>query len=167
MAAIVIADASPLIALSRVSFPGRGGLRWLEALFGQVLVAEEVMAEVLSGGYPAREEPFRVAIASGWLRAVAVNSSEPHLPDLDEGEAASIRLAQLSGPQTLLLIDERAGRAVATAFGIKVAGTAAVIAMARQRRLIDSARAVFAELHANDFRIAPAVIQAVLERCDE
>ena len=44
---------------------------------------------------------------------------------------------------------------------------AAVIAMARQRRLIDSARAVFAELHANDFRIAPAVIQAVLERCDE
>jgi hypothetical protein len=26
---------------------------------------------------------------------------------------------------------------------------------------------VFAELHANDFRIAPAVIQAVLERCDE
>jgi predicted nucleic acid-binding protein len=48
-----------------------------------------------------------------------------------------------------------------------VAGTAAVIAMARQRRLIDSARAVFAELHSNDFRIAPVVIQAVLARCDE
>ncbi len=42
-----------------------------------------------------------------------------------------------------------------------------MIAMARQRRLIDSARAVFAKLHANDFRIAPAVIQAGLERCDE
>ncbi|MCX5961111.1 MAG: hypothetical protein NT053_15290 [Cyanobacteria bacterium] len=48
-----------------------------------------------------------------------------------------------SGPQTLLLIDERAGRAVAEAFGIRLAGTAAVI------------------------RIAPAVIQAVLERCGE
>jgi predicted nucleic acid-binding protein len=48
-----------------------------------------------------------------------------------------------------------------------LAGTAAVIGLARQRRLIDSARAVFAELHANDFRIAPAVIQAVLERCGE
>jgi predicted nucleic acid-binding protein len=44
-----------------------------------------------------------------------------------------------------LLIDERAGRAVAATFDIKVAGTAAVIGMARQRRLIDSARAVFAE----------------------
>jgi len=89
------------------------------------------------------------------------------MPDLDEGEAASIRLALVSGPQTLLLIDERAGRAVASTFDIKVAGTAAVIGMARQRRLIDSARAVFTELHANDFRIAPAVIQAVLRRCDE
>jgi hypothetical protein len=34
----------------------------------------------------------------------------------------------------------------------------AVIAMARQRRLVDSDRAVFAQLHANDFRIAPAMI---------
>jgi len=93
----LIADASPLIALARVN-----GLGWLEALFGQVLVSEEVMAEVLSGGYPAREE----------------------------------------------LIDECAGRAVAEAFGIRLAGTAAVIAMARQRRLIYSD-------------------QAVLERCDE
>ena len=99
----LIADASPLIALPRVN-----GLGWLEALFGQVLVTEEVMAEVLSGGYPAREEPIQAAIASGWLRDVAVDSSEPALPDLDEGEAASIRLALISGPQTLLLIDERA-----------------------------------------------------------
>ena len=38
--------------------------------------------------------------------------------------------------------------------------------MARQRHLIDSARTVFAELHASDFRIAPEVIQAVLERCE-
>ena len=121
MAAIVIADASSLIALARDNIPGGGGLGWLEALFGQVLVTEGVMAEVLSGDYPAREE----------------------------------------------LIDERAGRAVAEAFGIRLAGAAAVIGMGRQRRLIESARAVFAVLHANNFRIAPVVIQAVLERCSE
>jgi predicted nucleic acid-binding protein len=60
VAAIVIADASPLIALARVN-----GLIWLEALFGQVLVTEEVMAEVLSGGHPSREDPIKDAIASG------------------------------------------------------------------------------------------------------
>ena len=37
--------------------------------------------------------------------------------------------------------------------------------MARQRDLITSARQVFADLHASDFCIAPAVIKAVLDRC--
>lgn len=59
-----------------------------------------------------------------------VESAVPALPDLDEGEAASIRLA-------------------------------------RQQGLIDSAKAVFAALHASDFRIAPAVIHTVLGRCGE
>lgn len=67
----------------------------------------------------------------------------------------------------LLLIDERAGRAVAQERGLSVAGTAAVIGLARQRGLVSSARDVFAALHASDCRIAPAVIQAVLDRCDD
>ena len=79
MAAIVIADASPLIALARVGLPGRGGLGWLQELFGQMLVSEKVMAELLSGSYPAKEAPIKAAIAAGWLRAVAVNSSAPAL----------------------------------------------------------------------------------------
>ncbi|MFM9103343.1 MAG: DUF3368 domain-containing protein, partial [Cyanobium sp.] len=81
--------------------------------------------------------------------------------------AASIRLALASGPQVLLLIDERAGREVARQLGLKLAGTAAVIGLARQQSLIPSARSVFATLHESDFRIAPEVIQAVLERCGE
>jgi hypothetical protein len=99
------------------------------------------LAEVLTGRHPATEAPIQQALADGWLQAAAVGTSEPALPDLDEGEAASIRLALTSGPQVLLLIDERG--------------------------LIASARDVFAALHANDFRISPAVIQAVLDRCGE
>ena len=72
MAAIVIAVARPLIALARVSFPGGGGLGWLEALFGQMLVSEEVMADEPSGGYPAREKPIKSAICSGWLRSFSL-----------------------------------------------------------------------------------------------
>jgi predicted nucleic acid-binding protein len=101
------------------------------------------------------------------LRVVAPVPGEPDLPDLDEGEAASIRLALASGPRVLLLIDERAGRAVARELGLQLAGTAAVIGLARERGLIPSARAVFARLHSSDFRIAAEVIQAVLERCGE
>ena len=162
MAAIVIADASPLIALARVD-----GLGWLQALFEEVLVSEVVLAEVLTGAFPQNEAPIQAAIAGGWLKPAPLTAPEPALPDLDEGEAASIRLALHCPARALLLIDERAGRSVARELGLEVAGTAAVIGLARQRGLIPSARAVFAALHAGDFRIAPAVIQTVLEHCGE
>ena len=172
MAAIVIADASPLIALARVQ-----GLPWLRALFHEVLVTDTVLAEVLTGTFPENEAPLQQAIREGWLKpvngdaasveAVNLETEDPPLPDLDEGEAASIRLALRCEGPVLLLIDERAGRAVAQELGLKVAGTAAVIGLARQRGLLRSARAVFKELHTSDFRIAPAVIQTVLERCGE
>ena len=162
MAAIVISDASPLIALARVN-----GIQWLRELFTEVLVTDAVLREVLTGRFPDTEERIQAGITSGWLKPVVVEATEPVLPDLDEGEAASIRLALKHGDDALLLIDERAGRAVAHELGLQLAGTAAVIGMARQRGLISSARDVFAELHASDFRLAPAVIQAVLDRCGE
>ena len=144
MVAIVIADASPLIAMARVN-----GIVWLQDLFGEVVVTTVELREVLTGRFPESEAPIEMALAAGWLKSVAVEMADPVLPDLDEGEAASIRLA------------------LAQSFGIRLAGTAAVIGMARQRGLIPSAKAVFAQLHASDFRIAPAVIHAVLDRCGE
>jgi predicted nucleic acid-binding protein len=162
MAAIVIADASPLIALARVN-----GLSWLQQLFTEVMLTDVVFAEVLTGRYPDTEAPIRQALAAGWLKTVAIATTDPALPDLDEGEASSIRLALSCHGPALLLIDERSGRAVAQDLGLRVAGTAAVIGLARQRGLINSARQVFAELHASDFRIAPAVIKSVLDRCGD
>jgi predicted nucleic acid-binding protein len=149
MAAIVIADASPLIALARV-----GGLSWLQQLFTEVMLTDVL---------PRHGSPD----TAGWLQTVAIATTEPALPDLDEGEASSIRLALSRNGPALLLIDERSGRAVAQELGLSVAGTAAVIGLARQRGLITSARQVFAALHASNFRIAPAVIKAVLDRCGD
>ena len=67
MAAIVIADASPLIALARV-----GGLSWLQQLFTEVMVTDVVFAEVLTGRYPDTEAPIRQARAAGWLKTAAI-----------------------------------------------------------------------------------------------
>jgi predicted nucleic acid-binding protein len=96
MAAIVIADASPLIALARV-----GGLSWLQQLFTEVMLTD--------------------VLTAGWLQTVAIATTEPALPDLDEGEASSIRLALSRNGPALLLIDERSGRAVAQELGLSVA----------------------------------------------
>jgi predicted nucleic acid-binding protein len=162
VAALVISDASPLIALARVD-----GLAWLHQLFGSVWIPQEVAGELLTGNFPEDEARIGRAIDAGWIQVVPEVPEGPPLPDLDEGEAACIRLALRQAEACLLLIDERAGRAIAQELGLPVAGTAAVIGMVRRRELIASARAVFARLHASDFRIAPEVITTVLRRCGE
>lgn len=88
MARLVLTDASPLIGLARVD-----GLAWLGALFGEVWLPVEVRREVLSGIATADERAIQGAERAGILRAwPEMSPSIPDLPDLDEGEAACIRL---------------------------------------------------------------------------
>jgi predicted nucleic acid-binding protein len=162
VARVVLTDASPLIGLCIVE-----GLPWLQALFGKVWMPPEVRNEVLSGQVSRGEAAITAAMQSEWLGVWSGVSSSQVLPQLDEGEAACIRVAHAQPGPCLLLMDERAGRAVAQDLGIQVAGTAAVIAMAKQRALIPSARAVFAELLRSDFRISAEVIRTVLARVGE
>lgn len=162
MAGLVLTDASPLIGLTHVD-----GLPWLRDLFGQVAVPAEVWAEVAGGRGYAGEAALLAAEAAGWLSVSPPSPVNPELPDLDEGEAACIRIALAHPGPTLILMDERAGRAVGTEHGLRVAGTAAVIGLAKTRGLIPSARAVFTHLHASDFRISAEVITTVLRRVGE
>ncbi len=162
MAGRVLSDASPLIGLGYVD-----GLHWLQQLFGVVWIPQEVNAELINGQGFAGEAALLQAKGDGWLRLAGPTPSTPMLPDLDEGEAACIRTALADAQPALLLMDERAGRAVAMANGLKVAGTAAVIGMAKQRGLIEQAKPVFERLHQSDFRISAEVIAVVLRRVGE
>lgn len=162
MAGLVLTDASPLIGLARVD-----GLDWLHALFGRVRMPEEVYREVVPGLGFAEERDILAAETAGWLAVHRPTPALPPLPDLDEGEAACIRIALAHAGPALLLMDDRAGRALALEQGLRVAGTAAVIGMAKSRGLIASARQAFARLHASDFRISPSVIETVLRRVGE
>lgn len=160
-AVLTIADASPIIILSRI-----GGLAWLNPLFGQVWLTEVVRAEVLPGGKPA-EPAIEDAIRQGVLAVLPEDWPEPQLPTLDEGEASCIRAALNTPGKHLILMDERLGRVIAQEHGIAVAGTAALIGLAKQRGLIDSAAAVFERLLQTDFRIAPGLIAGVLRGVGE
>ena len=163
MARLVLTDASPLIGLARLD-----GLTWLGALFGVVWMPDEVRREVLSGSGAGDEQAIGAAVAAGFLRVwPAATPDKPDLPDLDEGESACIRIALSGGDDALLLMDERAGRAVANEHGLRVAGTAAVIGMAKSRGLISSAKGAFSRLHDSDFRISAAVIETILRRVGE
>ena len=178
----VIADASPLIALSLI-----GRLDLLRALFGQASVLSAVRDEVLGGHFARSEKNLHEAFDAGWLKMVDVAADSPapkdreitplasdlarifpaELDDLDAGEAASLRYAAGLSEPALLLMDEAAGRRVAAMMNLAVAGTAALIGMAKQRGLIASAKVEFSRLHAANFWIGAAVIRTVLAATGE
>ena len=165
MARVVLSDASPLIGLAIVD-----GLMWLPELFGDVWVPPSVHREVLPGISARGEAEIAAAVKGKAIRVwrKSIPATKMTLPDLDEGETDCIRIALANDvSETLILMDERAGRAVATENGIRVAGTAAVIGLAKKRGLITSAKARFAKLHATDFRISAVVIQTVLRDVGE
>ena len=162
MARIVVIDSSPLIGLAIVD-----GLAWLPKLFNEVKLLESVNQEVLPGKAARGEEAIAHAINSGWITVW----SEPIVPqleiDLDIGETDCINLGLSHADGVLLIMDERAGRAVAKEKGLRVIGTAAIIGLAKKQGLISSARAVFEILHNSDFRISAAVINQVLINVNE
>lgn len=162
MAGDVLIDASVVIGLARVE-----GLAWLPPLFGTVWIPREVRDEVMPPPMFDEAAIIESAFDQGWLRLAEPTPGTPELPDLDEGETACIRLALAGRQPALVLMDERAGRAIARELGLQVAGTAAVIGQAKQRGLIPSARAVFERLHASDFRISATVINTILRQVDE
>lgn len=158
----VVIDSSPLIGLALV-----GGLDWLPKLFGQVFLPETVKQEVLPGKDAPGENAIAQAIDEGWV-TVWPDPISPQLDiDLDAGETDCINIGLTNPDQFLLIMDERAGRAVAKEKGLRVIGTAAIIGLAKKHGLISSVRAVFEVLHGSDFRISAAVINQVLISVNE
>lgn len=163
MGSVVIADAGPLIALSRID-----ALDVLRGLFGHILVTEEVRDEAL----PAANYPGKALIAqafeAGWLVCPGPfeTSWQPTNPGIDAGERSAIAAA-LKMPGCLLIIDDRAGRAEAKSRRIAIIGTAAVIGLAKLQGLIPAARPVLDRLQPAGYFIHPRIIEAVLQDIGE
>jgi hypothetical protein len=159
---VVLADASPLIALARV-----GGLPWLRKLYKTVSITKEVRDEATG----ARELPGALAIAAavkqGWIRVLRQEWSEPPLPLLDAGEASTLRAAIASGPGVLALLDDLQARREAQRLGIAITGTAGIIVQARRAGLIRAAGPVFARLAEEGFHLGDDLLQAILAELDE
>ena len=158
MRSVVIADAGPLIALSRIQ-----ALDLLRDLFGQVLVTDEVRGEALPvGDYPGKAD-IAEAFDAGWLACPGPFDTawEPTNPGLGAGERSAIAAA-LRMPGCLLIIDDRAGRAEARSHRVATIGTAAVVGLAKLQGLIPAACPVLERLRPAGYFIHPGIIEAVL-----
>ncbi len=132
----VVVDSTPLIALSFI-----GRLYLLKALFDEVLVPASVYQEVVAQGRgrPGEEEVRQAA----WLVVRKPEQSLPLPPvllGLDRGEVDVILLAQ-EVMADWVLIDERLGRKIARALGLRVKGTLGVLLAAYHAGFLSRAEA--------------------------
>jgi predicted nucleic acid-binding protein len=146
---LVVTDTSCLIALDRI-----GQIDLLPALF-TVHAPLAVVSEF--GRRPS------------WLHVerAAPERVEALLSRVDRGEAEALALAE-SYADVQLLIDEKKGRRVARALGLRVTGTAGVLLAAKAAGLVPTLRPLLdALLHEHDFRLGERHYKAVLREAGE
>lgn len=155
---IVIADTSPLNYAVKIDIADA-----LFELYGQIVVPGAVHAELTSSGAPASLRSW-VEDHRDRISVHEVNLPEdPGLSRLDPGEAQAIFLAQQT-PNSLLIIDERDGRAEARRRGINITGLLGVIRDGAIRGYLDFEDAL-KKLKETDFRLSNETESIVREQC--
>ncbi len=148
----VVSNSSPLIALEQIQ-----RLDLLQALFGEVLVPDAVMTEISSVGQRAwiRQQSLEFPLLPEALR-----------PALGPGEREALCLAMEVKASAIILDDEPARRA-ASQLKVPVIGTAGVLVLAKERRLIAAVKPCLDALLENRFFLARAVYELILSRTGE
>ena len=153
MTPVVVADASPLIALQQI-----GRLELLEALFGVIAIPTAVAEEI------APSVPL-------WPWMAVQGLAQPMAPivlraRLGRGEREALSLAiETRAPR--LLVDERAARRIAEALGLPVIGTLGVLLAARRRGEVDAIRPLVEALQQQGFWIATSLVERVIAAAGE
>lgn len=149
-----VVNASPLILLAKVNH-----LDLLDQLNESFVVPEAVVAEILAG---PPDDPARIFLEKGSVSTVTVS---PHplvvAWDLGAGETAVLSHA-LDNPPYKAIIDDGAARRCAHTLSIPLAGTLAIILVARQKELIPAAVPVLQSLQSHGFRIHETILRRVL-----
>ncbi|NEP46972.1 MAG: DUF3368 domain-containing protein, partial [Okeania sp. SIO2H7] len=119
---IVVSNTTPLSELAKV-----GKMYLLRDIFERVVIPVEVYNEVTTGKHPAVQQ----VQSANWIEVRVVSNPEEVVrlqmeTGLDLGESAAIVLAEELKAQRIL-IDELAGRMVATTRNLSVTGTAGVL----------------------------------------
>jgi predicted nucleic acid-binding protein len=156
---LVVADTGPINYLILINAIGV-----LPKLFERVFVPAAVHAELIDVEAPEKVRAW-IGQPPEWLEVrpnPESNDSSPEERALDEGERAAIALARAISAD-LILMDDRAGVAVAQQHGLAVTGTLGVLELAARRGLIDLAAALD-RLKGTNFRYPPHIIDTLLAR---
>lgn len=151
MPGIIVSDTSCLILLAKL---GRIGL--LKSLYGKITVTKTVRDEF------GKVLPEFVEIENPKNK----NYQKILESFLDPGEASAMALA-LEKEECLLIIDESKGRRKARQLGLNYTGTLGILAVAKEKGLIDSVTEIVNEIGKTDFRISEPLINELKRKSGE
>ncbi len=126
---VVVADTTPLNYLVLI-----GQTDVLHRLFGEVMIPEAVLTELRHPKAPAAVTAWLQNLPH-WLRVVKVAQVDDTI-QLGQGETEAISLA-MEKQVSIVLMDERRGRAAAEARGLLPIGTLNILDLADERGLLD------------------------------
>jgi predicted nucleic acid-binding protein len=161
----VISDTTALNYLARI-----GQFEILRLQFQRVLVPPAVLMELSKRPDLPGERSVQAAIAEGWMELRSPQSRQRVKSlriTLGAGEAEAIALAQ-EIPSSLLLIDEVAGRAIATQLHLKLIGIAGILLQARKDGVISNLKPLLDELRQrHNFRLSQKIYEDTLREAGE
>ena len=157
---LVIADAGPLIAFARLHQLGL-----LPQIFGRVLVTDIVFSEC-AGSADFLESPLiREAVANMQLELCTAPDFSAYTQKIDAGEASAIAVAIEYGCGVLM--DDKAGRAMAKNAAVPVIGTVGVLVLAKRKGLVPLVKPLLENLIASGYFLSKEIIAAALAAAGE
>lgn len=159
----VISDTSVISNLLQI-----GHLDLLPRIYGEVFVPPSVVAELRRD--LSAVEAMGAILGSSWLKFHSPSDQafvDSLKREVDAGEAEAIALAA-ELPSSLLLIDEKDGRAIARRLGIRISGLVGTLIRAKSRGLLAAVAPVLDALTTRTtFRVAPSLREDVLRLAGE
>lgn len=160
---IIVADTSPLIAFTKIDH-----FDLLSTLFGVVLIPEEVANECLVNLSLPGAQNIRTLIQKYKIKihpSVDTQAYASLFGVLDAGEISAIALALELNSR--LLIDEKLGRVSAKKLGLKIIGTAGVLLLAKQKKLIKQVQPLIEDLKASGYYLSNELSNEILKIAKE
>ena len=159
----VVSDATPIISLAKLNLLGL-----LRILFGNVLLSRAVFDEVCSN--PKYEAEASIVRKSNITKIIVVENRQS-VENLREaglgiGESEAIVLAD-SLPNSLLLMDERKGRLIASSMNIKIIGTLGLLLHAKKMGHVQNIKPLLDMLMRENIRISKNLYDAMLAYAEE
>ena len=144
----IVCNSTILIALPRI-----GHLWILEKLFASLTIPTAVYNDVVVKG--SGKPGARDVAEARWIHVQEVSDIEA-LDELasvlHQGEAEAIALAQEMAAD-LIILDDKLARKTAMAVGLNVAGTLAILHLAKERNLIPELKSLLDALKSTGFHI--------------